>query len=84
VAVWPRAPGWLIVQTGGVQHQVYVHDAKDWILWQRAQRHDATARYLARTPDNSRASAPAAATVFTPFAVLFALAMLLLWWRERR
>jgi len=84
VAVWPRAPGWLAVQTGGVQHQVYVHDAKDWTLWQRAQRHDATARYLARMPDQHGAPARASTSYAIACALLFALALLLLWWRERR
>jgi len=83
VAVWPRHPGWLAVQTGGVQHQVYIHDAKDWTLWQRAQRHEATARYLARTPEKNDAAA-ATTSYATACALLFALALLLLWWRERR
>ena len=55
---------------------------EDWPLWQAAERRDATARYAARTP------VPASQTQRTlpqwPFAVLFALAMLALWWRERR
>ena len=85
VAVYPRAPGWLRMETQGtkpVSGQVYVFAAGDWPPWQAAERRDATARYAARTP------VPASRTQRTlpqwPFAVLFALAMLALWWRERR
>ncbi|MGJ9420175.1 hypothetical protein ACHAC9_20835 [Massilia sp. CMS3.1] len=85
VAVYPRAPGWLRMETQGTKPasgQVYIHAPGDWPLWQAAERRDATARYAARTP------VPASATQRTlpewPFAALFALAMLALWWRERR
>ena len=78
VAVWPRQPGWLALQ----DHQVYIYAPQDWPLWQRAQRRDATARYLARTPDKIGAAIETAPTPWC--AIVFALAMLLLWWRERR
>ena len=85
VAVWPRVPGWLRIETQAtkpVSTQVYVYALDDWPLWQAAERRDATARYAARTP------VPASTTQRTlpqwPFAVLFALSMLGLWWRERR
>lgn len=89
VAVYPRAPGWLRMDTQGskpmskpMSGEVYVYAPGDWPQWQAAERRDATARYAARTP------APAAAQERPlpqwPFAVLFALAMLGLWWRERR
>ncbi|MES2757745.1 MAG: hypothetical protein V4693_10255 [Pseudomonadota bacterium] len=79
VALWPRQAGWLKMEGKG--GETYVFDAADWPQWQAAQRRDATARYLARTP-------VAAASVATPlpawpFALLFTLAMLALWWRER-
>ena len=82
VAVWPQAPGWLKMNTGGQAGQVYVYAKEDWPLWQKAQRRDATARYAARTP-----VPPATGTTpmpAWPFALLFACATLLLWWRERR
>ena len=82
VAVWPRQPGWLTMQPSG--HAVYVYDPGDWPLWQRGQRRDATARYLARTPDRIGATAAPAASATPWCAIAFALAMLLLWWRERR
>jgi hypothetical protein len=81
VAVWPRQSGWLKV---GADHALYVHDPKDWALWQRAQRREATQRYLARTPGKDSVTAPASAPFATVFALLFGLALLLLWWRERR
>jgi len=82
VAVWPAAPGWLHLQTGAHDGQVYVYAPGDWALWQRSERRAATARYAARTPQ------PVAAGTrplpVWPFGVVFALAMLGLWWRERR
>jgi len=85
VAVWPRTPGWLKMEAQGEKGQageVYVFGKNDWPMWQRAQRRDATARYAARTPTVAqKRSAPLPAW---PFALLFTLAMLSLWWRERR
>ncbi|RSZ55784.1 hypothetical protein HF313_03945 [Massilia atriviolacea] len=85
VAVWPRKAGWLAMQTDGakpVAGKLYVYDRADWPLWQKAQRRAATARYAARTP--AAMAAGTAPLPAWPFALLFALAMLLLWWRERR
>jgi hypothetical protein len=87
VAVWPKAPGWLTVRTHGgapQSHQIYVFSNGDWPLWQAAQRRDATARYAARTPAAAPAAANSTPLPAWPFALLFALAMLALWWRERR
>lgn len=85
VAVWPRVPGWLRMETQGttpVSGEVYVYAPTDWPLSQAAERRAASARYAARTPV---APAPAQRPIPQwPFAVLFALAMLGLWWRERR
>ena len=84
VAVWPQQAGWMQVRDAKAgEHAVYVYAPEDWPQWQAAQRRDATARYMARTPvkalDGAARSFPA-----WPFALVFALAMLLLWWRERR
>ncbi len=82
VAVWPQKAGWLTMHTGGVDAQIYVYEPKDWPMWQKAQRRDATARYAARTSAAvGKATAPMASW---PFALVFAVAMLGLWWRERR
>lgn len=79
MAVWPEKAGWLQVDA---QHAVYVYEKNDWPMWQMAQRRDATARYAARTPAPQAAeSTPLPAW---PFALLFTMAMLALWWRERR
>jgi hypothetical protein len=81
-AVWPAASGWLHLHTGSNDGQVYVYAPGDWPLWQRRERRAATARYAARTP------APVAPGTrplpVWPFGVAFAVAMLCLWWRERR
>jgi hypothetical protein len=85
VAVWPRQAGWLRMETQDAKQvagQVYVYAAGDWPLWQAAERRDATARYAARTP--VAAAQNQGALPGWPFAVVFALAMLCLWWRERR
>jgi hypothetical protein len=84
VAVWPEKSGWLQVKDAKAgAHAVYVYAPGDWPQWQAAQRRDATARYAARTPDQALAGAARAFPAW-PFALAFAAAMLLLWWRERR
>lgn len=80
VAVWPRQPGWLKMEGKG--GETYVFSPEDWPQWQAAQRRDATARYIARTP--AAAGIGSALVPDWPFALLFMLAMLALWWRERR
>jgi hypothetical protein len=90
VAVWPKQPGWLQLSlqmrmqaAHPADGAVYVYADSDWPLWQRSQRREATARYAARTPvlaaDGAARSLPT-----WPFGLVFALAMLGLWWRERR
>jgi hypothetical protein len=87
VALWPDKSGWLRMQGEAqgakrVQGEIYIYADGDWPLWQRTQRREATAQYAARLP-----IAPSAGTrplPTWPFGVAFALAMLALWWRERR
>jgi hypothetical protein len=82
VAVWPAAGGWLHLRTGTNDGQVYVYAPGDWPLWQRSERRAATAQYAARTPVPV---APGTRPLpVWPFGVAFALALLALWWRERR
>ena len=82
VAVWPAASGWLHLRTGSNDGQVYVYAPADWTLWQRSERRAATAQYAARTP---APLAPGTRLLpVWPLGVAFALAMLALWWRERR
>ncbi len=82
VAVWPATSGWLRIQSGAASSQLYIYDKKDWPLWQRAQRHDATLRYAARTPTPVRKGTIPMPP--WPFGLAFMAAMLALWWRERR
>lgn len=87
VAVWPKEAGWLKVEAQGakpVSHAVYVYEKSDWPMWQMAQRRDATARYAARTPAPQAAASTSTLLPAWPFALLFTMAMLALWWRERR
>jgi hypothetical protein len=88
VAVWPKRPGWLDVRSqapGGraADSAVYVYADGDWPLWQRTQRRDATARYAVRTPVLPAGGAARTLPAW-PFGLVFLLAMLGLWWRERR
>jgi len=82
VAVWPQASGWLNIVARQGAGKMYVYGKDDWPLWQKAQRRDATLRYAVRTP----VPVVAGTTPWPswPFALAFVLAMLLLWWRERR
>jgi hypothetical protein len=85
VAVWPTKPGWLTLNTQGAKPasaDAYVFADTDWPQWQAARRRQATARYAARTPA-AGGRVPDTLPRW-PFALLFALAMLVLWWRERR
>ncbi|MFC5551375.1 hypothetical protein [Massilia aerilata] len=88
VALWPKQPGWLQMKAQApvgrtLESAVYVYADGDWALWQRAQRREATARYAARTPAPAGGGA-ARSLPSWPFGLAFALAMLGLWWRERR
>jgi hypothetical protein len=84
VAVWPDKGGWLQVDSpdSNSKSAVYVFAAADWPQWQAAQRRRATGHYATRTlvPSHGRRDA----LPRWPFALVFALAMLALWRRERR
>ncbi|NGZ83037.1 hypothetical protein GW587_02025 [Duganella sp. SAP-35] len=96
-ALWPQKSGWMKFTSAGVAEPglEYVYAAQDWPAWQRALRRDATAQYAARAlpvsvgvgagVNSESASEPASRPLpVAPFAVLFALCMLGLWWREQR
>lgn len=84
VALWPRQSGWLEAHDSKAGlHAVYVYETSDWPQWQAAMRRDATARYTARTRVMA-ADGPTRSMPAWPFALAFAVAMLMLWWRERR
>jgi hypothetical protein len=85
VAVWPSKPGWLTLQGQGSKSasgDAYVFAVTDWPQWQAAGRRHATAAYAARTP--TPVEDVREPMLRWPFALAFMLAMLALWWRERR
>jgi hypothetical protein len=89
VAVWPREAGWMRMETQGAKPaamKLYVFAPQDWPAWQSAQRRAATARHAARAPAHAKAikTLDGLPVPAWPFALLFAFAMLGLWWRERR
>jgi hypothetical protein len=82
-ATWPQKEGWQIIKAGNSSHAVFVYGKTDWPLWQRAQRRQATIEYASRLPAQSGGAAKMPLAPW-PFAALFALSMLLIWWQERR
>ncbi|MYM69097.1 hypothetical protein GTP45_19955 [Pseudoduganella sp. FT55W] len=86
-AFWPQKAGWLKLSAEGMAEQgvAYIYAANDWPAWQRALRSDATAQYAARSAAARVAGAEAERPLpVAPFAGLFALCMLGLWYREQR
>ncbi|MBV7539090.1 hypothetical protein KW842_25300 [Duganella sp. sic0402] len=91
-AFWPRKAGWMSFSADGMTEPgpVYVYAQDDWPAWQKALRRDATMQYAARSPASAAGAGGAVGTdagtplPTMPFAVLFALSMLTLWWREQR
>ncbi|SHN43275.1 hypothetical protein SAMN05192549_11657 [Duganella sacchari] len=92
-AFWPQKTGWLQFTAAGMEAPgvEYIYAINDWPAWQRALRRDATAQYAARSSGMLRTPAAGRTAAQTdrllpaaPFAVLFVLCMLGLWWREQR
>ncbi|MYM90662.1 hypothetical protein GTP91_26250 [Rugamonas sp. FT82W] len=88
-ALWPQKAGWMMFQAAGVAEpgMEYVYARSDWPAWQRALRRDATALYAARADGataGASADTPGRPLPAAPFAILFALSVLGLWWREQR
>ncbi len=85
VAFWPRQPGWLAARSGTAAGAMYVYAAGDWPAWQAGLRQAATQRYIARPPaPSAKADSGTAGLPRWPAAVLLAVSLLALWWRERR
>lgn len=87
-ALWPRAAGWMAlapVEGKLAAARVYVFGKEAWPGWQRAIKREAAAEAAAGKPGaaQSALAVPVPAPRW-PFALLFALAALALWWRERR
>ena len=84
-AWWPRRAGWTSFSAAGMAAPAleYVYDVKDWPAWQRALRREATAVYAARAAGGAGNGAASQRPLpVAPFALVFALCMLGLWYRE--
>lgn len=83
-AWWPQRAGWTRFRAAGmpVPGMTYVYAADDWPLWQRSLRREATAHYAARTRAADVAGTAERPLSPTPFAMLFAFCMLMLWYRD--
>ena len=83
-AWWPQRAGWTRFSAAGmpVPGMEYVYAADDWPLWQRSLRREATARYAARAQAAGVTGTAERPLSPTPFALLFALCMLMLWYRD--
>ncbi len=85
-AVWPPQPGWLVLRSDGLEAgRQYVYASGDWPAWQRGLRREATAVYAARASviEVAGTASHDRPLPVMPFAVLFALCLLALWWREQ-
>ena len=65
-----------------VPGMIYVYAADDWPLWQRSLRREATAQYAARAQAENVTGTTNHPLSSTPFALLFAFCMLMLWYRD--
>lgn len=83
-AWWPQRAGWTRFSATGmaVPGMTYVYGPDDWPLWQRSLRREATARYAARAQSAGVAGTTDRPLSQTPFALLFAFCMLMLWYRD--
>lgn len=84
----PQRAGWHALSSGAAGHAMYVYDERDWPQWRQGLRQQATRAYAARTPAAQPAvqSGLGQATPLPawPPALIFAVAMLALWYRERK
>ena len=81
---WPQRAGWTRFSAAGMQVPgiTYVYADGDWPQWQRSLRREATARYAARAQAAGIAGATQSPLSPTPFALLFAVCILMLWYRD--
>jgi hypothetical protein len=82
-AIWPQQEGWQTIKSANSSHAMFVYAKTDWPLWQRAQKRQATLDYASRLPSQASSTSKKALAPW-PFALLFALSMLLIWWQDRR
>lgn len=81
-AIWPRTAGWMaIAPTEGklAAARMYVFGKDAWPQWQQAIKREAS-----MAPSTAQAFLAPASVPAWPFALLFGIGALALWWRERR
>lgn len=83
-AWWPQRAGWTRFSAAGMPTagMTYVYGDGDWPQWQRSLRREATAQYAARAPAAGITATTERPLSTTPFALLFGLCMLMLWFRD--
>jgi len=83
-AWWPQRAGWTRFSAAGMPApgSTYVYADGDWPQWQRSLRREATARYAARAQATGVSGTTERPLPPTPFALLFAVCMLMLWYRD--
>ena len=82
-AIWPRKEGWQSFKAAGGSTSVFAFAKTDWPLWQRALKREATQDYAKRLLVPV-ITGPINSLTLWPFALLFVLSMLLIWWLDRR
>ena len=86
----PSKAGWQEWQTQSnakstASGAFYVYQNQDWPAWQKAQRRDATAAFVASTAlQNKSTPISESATEKWPWVLGLIALMLMLWWREQR
>nr|WP_315484456.1 hypothetical protein [uncultured Undibacterium sp.] len=86
----PNKAGWQEWQTQSESKSTasgafYVYQNQDWPSWQKAQRRDATAAFIASTAlQNKSTPISQSATEKWPWVLGLIALMLMLWWREQR
>jgi len=89
-SIIPSKAGWQEWQSQSESNStasgaIYVYQNQDWPNWQKAQRRDATAAFIASTALQKKSKlASQSVTEKWPWVLGLIALMLMLWWREQR